>query len=130
VKTNWTHEYLKDVSKVLPYPGKEVETEKVLVAYWDLPENSYVVTEDVNMQTLLNLPSFKGDIVLRDWINDSFYCELSRWRNFHLERLKDEESLYYHLPKELENKLPLDWEPVLYPTTQESDQISFKVERT
>jgi hypothetical protein len=44
--------------------------------------------------------------------------------------LIDEEGLYYHLPKELNQNLPLKWEPVLEPTTNESDLVNLKVERT
>lgn len=133
VKTNWVNQQVGDIfnGRTIPFLGKETQTQRFILAYLDLPENSYEVTEGINMQILFNLPSFKGDMELKDWKIDRarFYMSFD-FPDRRYESLVDEEGLYHHLPREISNNLPLSWEPELSPISNGPDQVNLKVERT
>lgn len=74
VKTNWVKKYVGDIfnSKTIPVPpGEEVETQKVLVAYWDIPERA-IKTQDEPI--IPNFDSF-------DWVPNTSRFEIVKSPN-------------------------------------------------
>jgi len=132
VKTNWVNQQVGDIfnGRTIPVPGKEPHPEKVLVAYWDIPEYGYEVTEEINLQILFNLPSFKGDMILADWKDTEISSILGIViRNEDIQEWIDKEDLYHHLPEQINDQVNVIWKPELSPISNESDQVNLKVER-
>jgi len=62
VKTNWVHKEVGEIfnSRTIPWPGEEVELQKLLVAYWDIPKRAIQLKDTLPIRIDFKL----GDAIL------------------------------------------------------------------
>jgi hypothetical protein len=55
VQTNWANKYIGDIfnSKTIRWENEEVETQRVLVAYWDIPERAIKLKDELPIETII-----------------------------------------------------------------------------